>query len=125
MVQHPAGSMQQFDNRMRILMNLDDEAFPPALREDNPHSAALWAEGMAGRLLAFIRAPDAVRKAIWQAVLDYESADATDPVLDALRTLCQELDQHYDVDDGVGNLPGPITEAWMKAQDVLKARGEA
>lgn len=73
MIQHPDGSMQQFDNRMRIIMTgLSDEAFPPALRDDNPHSAALWAEGMAGRLLAFIRAPDAARQAIWQAVLDYE-----------------------------------------------------
>ena len=71
---HPDGSLQQFDNRMRIIMTgLDDEAFPPALREDNPHSAALWTEGGAGRLLAFIRAPDAVRQAIWQAVLDYEN----------------------------------------------------
>lgn len=125
MIQHPDGSMQQFDNRMRILMNLDDEAFPPALREDNPHSAALWAEGMAERLLAFIRAPDAVRQAIWQALLDHENSDAADPVVDALRTLCRELDQYYDVDDGVGNLPADITKAWMGAQDVLKARGVA
>ena len=73
MKQHPDGSLQQFDNRMRILINLEDEAFPPELREDNPHSAFLWTTGMAGRLLAFIRAPDAVRTAIWQAILDYEA----------------------------------------------------
>ena len=73
MKQHPDGSLLQFDNRMRILMNLEDEAFPPKLREDNPHSAALWTLGTASRLLAFIRAPDAVRTAIWQAILDYEA----------------------------------------------------
>jgi len=76
MRRHLDGTMEQFDNRMRILMNLDDEAFPPALRDDNPHSAGLWAKGMADRLLAFIRAPDAVRKSIWRAVLDYENGGA-------------------------------------------------
>ena len=73
MTRHPDGSAQQFDNRMRILMNLDDDAFPPELRDDNPHSARLWAEGREQRLLAFIRAPDAVRAAICRAVLDYEA----------------------------------------------------
>lgn len=67
------GLMQQFDNRMRILMNLDDEAFPPKLRADNPTSAGLWAEGREKRLLAFIQAPDAVREEIWKALIEYEN----------------------------------------------------
>ena len=72
MRQHPPGSLEQFDNRMRILLNLDLDVFPAELRKDNPTSAALWLEGGANRLLAFIRAPDPVRAAIWRALLDYE-----------------------------------------------------
>lgn len=71
---------------------------------------------------------DRVRKA--KTILDtqhlaLQGEGEPDTVLDALRALCRELDQYYDVDDGVGNLPADITQAWMKAQDVLKARGHA
>ena len=70
MIAHPDGSLDQFRNRMRIILNLDDSAFPPKLREDNPTSAELWARGE--RLRAFIHAPDAVAQAIWRALTNYE-----------------------------------------------------
>ena len=63
---------QLFHNRVRILMNLDDDAFPPELRADNPTSAALWAKGRESRIMAFIHAPDAVARAIWTALTIYE-----------------------------------------------------
>ena len=65
----------RFHNRLRILMNLPDDAFPPELREDNPTSAALWAARRSARLLAFIAAPDAVAKSIWRALRKRERGD--------------------------------------------------
>lgn len=63
-----------FHNRIRIIVNLDDSAFPPELREDNPTSAEHWSQGGFHKVQAFIYAPDLVAAAIWQAVLDYERA---------------------------------------------------
>ena len=67
-----AGSLRQFHNRVRIIMNLPSEAFPPHLRADNPTSAGMWVRGGFDRIKAFIHAPDAVADAIWAAMLEYE-----------------------------------------------------
>ena len=73
---HPDGTLDQFDNRMRIMLTgLDRDAFPPALRDANPLCARLWDNEGADRLLAFIRAPDAVQQAIWAALLEYEGGE--------------------------------------------------
>jgi len=64
---------RQFHNRCRILMNLDADAYPPELRDDNPTSAGLWMLGRENRIAAFLFAPDAIADAIWVAVLAYEA----------------------------------------------------
>ena len=61
---------------------------------------------MGGRLLAFIRAPDAVRQAIWQAVLDYEGKDDSS-VADDLGRLKRQRDQLL-----------AAVKAWESAWDV-------
>lgn len=38
--------LRQFDNRMRILMNLPSDAWPEGERKEvNPHSWGLWVQG--------------------------------------------------------------------------------
>ena len=65
-------AMRLFHNRIRILLLLPDSAYPATLREDNPLSASMWAEGGFGRIRAFVSGADAVAEAIWQALRRYE-----------------------------------------------------
>ena len=59
-------ALRQFDNRMRILMNIPGDAWPEGERKEvNPHSWGLWTQGGEKRLIAFIRAPDLAQKALW------------------------------------------------------------
>lgn len=75
-MKHPDGSMEQFHNRVRVMLSgLDDSAYPKGLREFNPFSAKLWKKGGLGRMTAFLHAPEQVAQCIWQAVLDYEASN--------------------------------------------------
>ena len=69
--------MRKFHNRVRIIANLDDSAFPESEREVNPTSWFYWREGRPlSKIYAFIHAPDKVAQSIWQAVLEYEKKSA-------------------------------------------------
>ena len=40
------------------------------------------------------------------------------------KALCQEIDDYYDVDDGYGNLPGPLMVEYEKARATIKKATE-
>lgn len=43
-----------------------------------------------------------------------------DNLADALQAIWHEIDQYYDVDEGRGNIPFPIMEAWEKGNEAVR-----